>query len=747
MLIGRCCKCREIRSVTLKGMAASSGVTQWEYGPGSLWALHYGADEITGIKYDSTATATRAIRRLYQQDSFFDFPRSAGVMEPSAAESLTIVKLNSTTGAEIESATWAGIFTVEPHLNNDRWYSLNGSFSDSNFGTFPTGLSGGDYLIPCTIHPSIEWVDYSTNTANKEYILHMHTMQGGNVVLKTKTSNETITIPWNATAAIVKALFEATSDCVSATATGGPWPLTKINLHVTWSQATGDIGAGRYTRTYTAGGSGSCTFQWNAATSSWVLVSDSCNPGPAEEPTTSGTYDGELRAGTCPVSFPPPASGTRNTQSVAVVWDTGTGLVSSAIGYRFGMGNSSAPSKLISETAGTVPSFSGLPQNGVWPRFIAGASNSVLVFPNSDGGGSDRGQTVEAWTVAATWSRIWQRYANGDLYAGEYAWASAGMAQSGKVSINVRRRLYNTTEKAGTIADIAAGTFTAFDEPEISTTTSYNSNAAESVLRDSSGTDQMFFGYDRSFDAGGRAGVVNFNLGGSQFKTPSKKLLIGQILNVFGWDSDRIYTAGYYGSFLSYARVPPVTGGVPYAGSISRTYRWRFYTHPLSRAVGVEWRLAFVKSLYEKQVTGWLAWNCSAADLKTAILAVWPENTEGVVSNVRVNPFGATNVTDNVPAISLVEANLDLHFQGNVGATNPFGFIDTYYLSNVQIELKPGTGAALQQDMIAYSATDASVSWSRWFGSKSSANTSARGGWNRGSWVIAYGDISDNELP
>ena len=226
---------------------------------------------------------------------------------------------------------------------------------------------------------------------------------------------------------------------------------------------------------------------------------------------------------------------------------------------------------------------------------------------------------------------------------------------------------------------------------------------------------------------------------------------------LYGVDSNRIYTSCT--SFSNGTTVqtwsntantePPSSTGTAYAGSISRTYRWRFYSYPEERYNAGEWRLKFVPSTSSglaTKTTSWLDWQCSSTDVVNAVLAVFPENTEGVVSNVRVNPFGASNVTDNVPAINLLEANLDLHLNGVGSLNNPFGFIPAEYLgSGVAIETRNGTVFA-SGNMVAYSATDASVSWSRNFGTKSTTTTGAIGGWKRGTWLIAYGDLSDNEL-
>jgi len=146
------------------------------------------------------------------------------------------------------------------------------------------------------------------------------------------------------------------------------------------------------------------------------------------------------------------------------------------------------------------------------------------------------------------------------------------------------------------------------------------------------------------------------------------------------------------------------------------------------------------------QVTSWLDWQCSAADIENAVLAIWPQNTEGIVSNISVNPFGASNVTDNSPAIGLIESNIDVFFR----AANTLGFIPPAYVSpnRVSIEVRnlatiPSTGG-----IAAYSATDASVSWSRNFGTTASpAKTYPQptGGWLRGSRLYVYGPVVDSE--
>lgn len=756
MLLGRCCRCKTVEPVTIKGLTASTGVTEWEYGPGALWVQHYGADEISGFVNEWTTNDRYVAIGGIGYWLTLGLYRSGGALTANCSECWKIVKIDGTDGTEIESATWQGIFSSDPTSGT------LGSLLNLNRIGFGAGLSGGDHCRTHSILPAVEWVDYTTNTANKEYILHAHTQQGGNVYLQTKTSGETITIPYNAIAAQVKTLFEATADCTAATVTGGPWPGTALEVNVTWSAATGDINAIKYDSTYSAGGAGSCTFQWNAGTSTWVLVSDSCNPGPAEEPLTSGTYDGELRAGTCPVSFPPPPTGTRSTLAAAVSYDTGTGAVANSVGQVFGLGASTVTAtKLISETAGTVPTVSTLPNSDIEPDIYAGASNSLLVF----GYQGTNGRTVEGWTVGSLWNPIWKRYINANAAGGRFAWAT-GLAQSGTIAVCVLRRLYNSAEKAGVYANIAAGTFTEFDSTEVSNSqgpyATAPNNAADAILLDGSASSHMAFNYERRYlpATSGSGSAVVYNLGGSQFQTPTKKLLLGASWKRYGVDADRIYLqTDIYQTIATPALWPtnqvdvPAYPGTSAAGSISRTYRYRWYTPPDWRFASGQFR--FVFRPYQSQTlptltTAWIDWHCTTTDIVNAVLAVFPENTEGVYSNVRVNPFGPTNVTDNSPAISLLEANIDIWFQ----AAETLGFPHWRYFyarTSTQIETRnlatvgtPPSAAGIGQEA-AFDATDGSLVWQRTYGSTASPSKKygATGGWLRGSRLILFGPVVD----
>ena len=749
MLLGRCCKCNEVKVVTIKGLTASTGVTEWEYGPGSLWAQHYGADRVSGIAHDNTVSNNRYIEIAYRQATFTSNGpyRTSGAIEANCKEILTLTKLNSTDGTVVESSTMSGLF------------SYNTAGSTSNYSLMnvrmfsPVGLSGGDYAFAGHIEPAIEWVDYTTNTTNKEYIFHAHTLSGGNVYLRTKTSSEIVTLPYNATAAEVKGLLEATANVVSATVTGGPWPMAKMNVDIVWSVSTGDFAGQRSDVSYATGGNGSCIWEWDTTTLAWILVSDNCALGGAMPPMGTGTFDGEIREGTCPVPETPLPTGTRQSQAVAVVFSTSTGAMTSFAEARFGLVNGSFATRLIADGGASVQGTTKIANNVFFGGWAAGPENSVIVVcaAGSAGVTPTDARTVESWTVASTWSRIWQRYANGENTSLGYAWLSTQMVQSGKIAVNVARTLYSGANKTGTVADITAGTFTSFDESEVSTESTFNNYVAESVLLDASTSDRLTYAYNRRFTAPNFSSrIIDCNLGGSEYRTSSNRLLLGFAYRTFGADSSRVYgmTQSFTASSVAVPRnnqhtSPPPASGAAYAGSISRTYRWRFYTLPAERYDAGEWRIVFGSVLSQLR-TGWMSWLCSSSDIINAVLAVFPENTEGVVSNVRVNPLGASSVVDNSPAIGLLEANLDIHFQ----AASTLGFISTTYASQVAIETRSlstyGTGG-----ITAFSATDASVTWSRnWGTTASPARTYdiPTGGWLRGSRLILFGSVVDNEL-
>lgn len=755
-----CCTRKRVTPVTLKALDNGTGVTQWEYGPGALWAQHYGLDRISGAKIDWVANdryVVAAGEGYWQGTVLYPLAKRhpiTGSLTPTASECVTLIKLNSVDGTVVESAQMTGVFIAGEVSQG----SLVGLFPvNLTQMQSPVGLSGGGYLLPCSIDPAVEWVDYTTNTANKEYVLHAHTLQGGNVYIRTRTSAEIITIPHAATATAVKALFERTQDCVACFSSGGPWPNAPISIAVTWSTPTGDIGGLMFDEKYTAGGAGTCLFEWHASTSTWVLVSDSCATGVGDPPIGSGAYDGELRAGTCPVPIPPRPSGRRNTRAAAVSWSTSTGSATSSVGRVFGLGAGITPIKLIPDNNASPPVYSLISSSTIHNDMYAGPGNSVVLFAT---GGAD-GRTVEAWTVGPQWSRIWQRYTNGEpLYGGRCAWA-AGLSQAGRLSIYVKRRAYTGGLKCGVIANIIAGTFTSFDESEITISTQYDANAATGMLLDSSGTDLLTFDYPRVYNpATDPSARIAYNLGGSQFKTPSTRLLLGNLSPVLGVDATRIYASVYATTMTatpftwsSEGRVErPPSGGLATASSISRTYVWKWYTSPTERYDAGEFRLVFTPTAQTglpQKMTTWLDWQCAPGDIEAAVLAIWPQNTEGVVTNVAVNPLnaGGTNVTDNQPPPGLFETNLTVFFR----AANSLGFIPPEYVGPGQVSIEarslatvPNTGG-----VAAYSVTDASVTWARNYGSTANPpKTVARpiGGWLRGTRLYVYGSVVDSEL-
>jgi len=474
MLMQISCGCciGHIEAVTIKGIDKTDGTTIWEYGPGSLWRHHYGVDAISGIVPNLSATLNKyAIAAGLYPNYAACGNRNTATLTANVCEPLSVVKLNSLDGTVIESAGLTGIFC---DTITDVSVGLVNGQSIRN----AAALSGGDYVIVGDRIPFIEFVGFASNGATKEYILHAHGQQSGNVYLKTRTSSETITIPYDSNAAAVEALFEATADCISATATGGPWPLSPIEIEVEWSASSGDISAISATATYSAEGP-ETIYSWgnvyNGGDDSYTmtLTVTSITVGATFEfqfdgtgpldPSTTFTYvsttedaiafiaaleiafeayrashAGEANWGfvvlvdsvsnvftveygsdarflTVDATNISGITDTRGAGACAVAYDTGTGVMTSAVGYVFGMAPGKVATKMFSETA-AIPTFTGLAVLGI--RAIgAGPDNAIVAVPLTRSFGDiTKASAVEKWDIASgAWTFDWQRYCNSTL--------------------------------------------------------------------------------------------------------------------------------------------------------------------------------------------------------------------------------------------------------------------------------------------------------------------------------------------
>ena len=202
------------------------------------------------------------------------------------------------------------------------------------------------------------------------------------------------------------------------------------------------------------------------------------------------------------------------------------------------------------------------------------------------------------------------------------------------------------------------------------------------------------------------------------------------------------------------------------ANSRARNYTWLYDTpHWLHFDASTEFRIRFRGEGLTTLYTTWMPWRETAANIKTAILAVFPENTEGIVSNVRVNVFGDPPSLLN--ATSLFERNLRLDFAGSFGENlSLFGFIDRDYLIRKTMQVAVGAGFVTGEagpgielrnantdnttGINAWTITDGLNSWGRIFGTgliSAAPVTTPRGGWVRGANCYVYGNVVENDLP
>jgi hypothetical protein len=743
-------------------MSKEDGTTIWEYGPGSWWSHHYGADAISGIVPDVDDTLDRYVASANQPPG----DRNAGTLTANAVECLTLTKLDSLDGTVIESATLDGFFcnavsatefVLSPHL--------------SLYGV--AALSGGDYVIVGERYPAIEFVDFNTNTTEKEYILHAHTQQGGNVTLTTRTSSETIVIPYNATAATVEALFEATSDCVSATATGGPWPHRKIEIEVEWSASGGDIKLISSDATYfpTIAGTGTSTWQYDPFTEAWILIINGCTVGTPIPPNyTPDPPDPIGDDGTCGTI----SSTAVRTRGAAASYDTGTGLISNSVGEIFGY-PSGASTFLLTQSSPSPPSFtSGAATSR--PFRIVPADDDVIICGTNDN------TCLQSWQVGATWERKWTKNVNRSPYTVYGAYGSLWSINihypvDNKVLVTFRRGEYDNAfprqNRCGAIVDCDTGTV----DEELDSVR-FVAGQPVFLIQNDSGADDLM-----AADIYRNPNPFTHPLGISHtVDDDATEFLIGAgsaVGSTYSWDGSQIYgfavqpdvdtDVAANGPDPSPAWIlggsQTSSSGYSIASSVGRRFVANFQSRfGLRLTQDSEFRFRFIGASAPLVIyTDWLAWDATAAEIKTALIDLFGENTEGVSSNVVVNLFGDPPAIDNTTG--LIDRGLRIDFLGQAAPTNPFGFIAPSYLYQRTIRVPidsvsylTATGCKIEirnsdhvatGSMMAWSAADASPVWGRSWGTAlggSATIATPAHAWSRGDLVYGYGPQVENDL-
>jgi len=788
-----CGCCRQVQAITIKGIDKTDGTTVWEYGPGSFWRHHYGADAISGLVPNLSATLDKYAISAGAYPTYNNTGnRNTATLVANVAEAMTVTKLDSTDGTVVESAVLTGIFCNEVGTT---FVSLAPGLSINN----AAALSGGDYVVVGERLPFIEFVDYASNTATKSYILHAHGQQAGNVYLKTRTSSETITIPFDSAASAVETLFEATSDCVSATATGGPWPLSPIEIEVEWSASSGDISGIAASPTYPITGPGT-VYTWNTSFnggdlsytetitvtsvtigSEWSLQFNGAGglgvssefvytAATTDVPTFIAAFEAALaayqasHAGEANWSYvvlidsasnvltieygqdarllilnvdSSGATDTRRAGSCAAAYDTGTGLMTSAVGYAFGYSDGRTPTKMFTESD-ALPTITGLNVLGIL-GIGAGPSNSVIITPQvRNSGDSVKANVVEAWNIASgAWTYDWQVYCNATMLM-----PAIIICESGYVLCPIGAKRFDAVRDRtaakllvadGTITEVMTtyGTLTVPDNWQASrmfddTPGSYLTWGFEVTYEDQAPGANSYTINDRGIDAW--ADGDDFRLGAVPFAADASAIYASQTRHITGnWRYDAIGTSADDELFFKFLATYTARSAEP------QQFRFKFERMP-----GTNY-------------TDWLDWYATETEIEAALNALLGSG------NCSLIDFGLdpTPVVNN--PVALIEFNPLFRFYTDTGYTPGSGRIPAGYfrfrndgvlIGGIEIEMQTITPFATPAGgMAAYDITNATLIWDRAFGTKGAATiTQPQYAWLQGDFVYAYGSMVDAEL-
>lgn len=792
MQVGRCCRCGErrvIRWVTIKGLDIADGATLWEYGPGSGWAHHYGLDEITGIEpviTDPWVPDRYVIRTQVNGIAAEIGNRNIGTLAANCEQAIKITKLDSLDGTTTSSVLLECGFVTAISDSGD-YTSLHQLFGLSFSSSIVAGLSDGNWAVIGSVAPSIELLDFTSNGATKDYTFHAHTNSEGTITFTTR-GGATLTLAYDAAAATVETAIEALAGVTSATCTGGPWPWRKIEVEVVWASSTNDFatiahsGSGtssvysdvlsdvgapgvtrRLTVTPTVVGIGSiwslsfpggATFNYTAATTSvsgfitaWnaaFAVFKAAQGADGWWSTTNTTASGtDLKFD---YAFPDDplvltvtgGAGGRSVEGAVTVFDPATGLIENSIGYHFGFPDG-ASTWLITQTA-TAPTYSG--QAIQAPVAITAAASAKVVAVGIRGGQA----WCQAWTTGSTWSLDWTKNIPP---AGLTGGGLSMHAESDTVLLNFPRATFTdgtTKTRCGAKIAVSTGTVTELDNDLKATSTRNNDNwRGRLIMLDDTPADVMISGLYRSLNPSNFA----YQLQGvaTAWDSNASKSAHGATI---GWNDDTIFAFSTAQVTATELAVISTIRAQPIAFSGARAYVYEFYTEQ-----GVEFndtaqfRFRFLAPSQTTLETAWLDWDATNSEIDDALIAIFGENTEGVVSNIIVNAFG------DPPALthptSLLERGLTIQFATQTAATVGMGFVFPGYvnrpLSNVQLQVQ-NTAAPFDGRIMAYNTTDGEELWSREFGTKADASVGqAYAGWLQGDLLYLYGEQVENDLP
>jgi len=406
----------------------------------------------------------------------------------------------------------------------------------------------------------------------------------------------------------------------------------------------------------------------------------------------------------------------RSTNGAATVYDPSTGLIVNSIGYLFGARESAS---FVISQFGVIPSVpAGLDR--CW-EIEAGASNTVLAVGRTNGV-----KWVEGWTTGTTWTKNYTLIDN--LTTSFVRPVPTSPSNNGAVILNAPRRTFTGPKtRCSAYIDISSGAVTEID----ATNATLNQQPIETHNQDGSATPyvQSIF-LVRYADTDWPSLNHLYHPGGLQADANGTKHIVGG--RVMAMDTTQMY-----GLATTYS--PPINYGFParnpstIGGTSAKGYFWKFYTQSfLYLDVGTEFRFRFASSNLGIRTTAWLAWRCTGAQIKDAIDAIFAENTEGVVSNVTVNPFGEPPALTG--SSSLLERNLEIRFAGaNVASYIPTQFVTAGRLT---IELQNVAPVNDHAGLGAWNRSTGATVWSRGFSAPDADDWPSRL-WLRGDYVYA----------
>lgn len=675
-----CCVQRN-RVITIKGIDTATGITIWEYGPGFHWRHHYGIDSISGLEPEQGVTLNKYVVAASAGgiDNLIE-DRNAATLTANAAECVSLTTLDAIDGTVSSQVTLDGLFcsSVGPvFAGNVNWTASTAA-----------ALSGGGYVIVGQRWPAIELLSFTSNTTNKSYVLHAHGQQEGTVTFKTRTSNESITVAWDASASTIATAFAATSDCVSATGSGGPWPYRKITIDAVWSVASGDIKSISRPSTYVSG-----------------------------------------------VDFV-----TRTVNCCAHHYDT-AGLMVSAVGHTFG----EYTARLIN-TSGILPSPFG---SSAILHIGSGPSDTVVLFATKtgDSGSYESWNVGSTWSV--NWSRTNNSGVGSPPAFQQRLQVESDaliVANCRKSFASPTRNVSAIT------TDVAGGTRTEYDQTAFSTTTANNEFWLGACAMDGDATKLMWFNDERyATHTDYPTLLFTLTTLAEEVYAESDVLLLGWG-QLYGFNADTVFGYAGIQTPRINGYPPPATpspsaGSVSYEypWTFYLQPNQRFET-------GTEFRFVFDSRGPTPKYSNWLDWLATASQIGTAILAGIGENTEGVKSSVNVTPFGDPVNNTNNTNVSFLELGLQIIFLGSRTAeATALGFLpgSSYYANGkVTVETRTRTQAITESGITAWSRTDASVTWSRPFGDTVAGSPvpSPSYAWLKGDFLYAAGGPVDNEL-